>query len=345
MVEQVTITEDEAALYDRQIRLWGLDAQRRLRASRVLLIGLRGLGAEVAKNIVLSGIKSLTLLDHTNVTEEDSCSQFLVSRDDVGKNRAESSKDKTQQLNPMVEVKADPGDVSDKPDDFFTNFDVVCALCCKPTELFRINQICADNKIKFFCGDVYGYYGYMFTDLGLHDYAEEVPKTAHKHEEPSDKGDGEPASKKAKVDEHETTVVKKSVQFSRLKEALELDWKSTEASKRLRRTPNTFFVVQVILNFMEKNSRRPDITTAQQDTEELLGAKSEVLDKIGVSADKISDDFATHCFAELSPVCAVVGGVLGQEIIKAVSHKDLPHNNFFFYNGVDGEGLVDKIGS
>lgn len=29
MVEQETITEDEAALYDRQIRLWGLDAQRR----------------------------------------------------------------------------------------------------------------------------------------------------------------------------------------------------------------------------------------------------------------------------------------------------------------------------
>jgi len=29
MVEQAVITEDEAALYDRQIRLWGLDAQRR----------------------------------------------------------------------------------------------------------------------------------------------------------------------------------------------------------------------------------------------------------------------------------------------------------------------------
>lgn len=39
----------------------------RLRASRVLLIGVRGLGAEVAKNIVLAGIKSLCLLDHTQV--------------------------------------------------------------------------------------------------------------------------------------------------------------------------------------------------------------------------------------------------------------------------------------
>ena len=34
MVEQVAISEDEAALYDRQIRLWGLDAQRRLLMSK-----------------------------------------------------------------------------------------------------------------------------------------------------------------------------------------------------------------------------------------------------------------------------------------------------------------------
>lgn len=72
----------------------------------------------------------------------------------------------------MVDVRADPDDVSNKPDDFFTNFDVVCALCCKPAELYRLNKICAEKKIKFFCGDVFGYYGYMFTDLGFHEYAE-----------------------------------------------------------------------------------------------------------------------------------------------------------------------------
>ena len=40
----------------------------RLRAASVLLVGMRGLGAEVAKNIVLAGIKSLTLLDPTVVS-------------------------------------------------------------------------------------------------------------------------------------------------------------------------------------------------------------------------------------------------------------------------------------
>ena len=40
--EAPEISEAEAALYDRQIRLWGLDAQRRLRAANVFLAGLKG---------------------------------------------------------------------------------------------------------------------------------------------------------------------------------------------------------------------------------------------------------------------------------------------------------------
>lgn len=68
MVEvEVNITEDEAALYDRQIRLWGLDAQKRLRGAAVLLIGLGGVGAEIAKNVILSGVKSITFLDDSEV--------------------------------------------------------------------------------------------------------------------------------------------------------------------------------------------------------------------------------------------------------------------------------------
>ena len=40
--EAPEISKEEAELYDRQIRLWGLDAQRRLRAANVFLAGLKG---------------------------------------------------------------------------------------------------------------------------------------------------------------------------------------------------------------------------------------------------------------------------------------------------------------
>ncbi|KAJ1920212.1 E1 ubiquitin-activating protein aos1 [Mycoemilia scoparia] len=65
------ITADEVALYDRQIRLWGLDAQQKIRLSNVLLIGCKGLSLETAKNIVLSGIKQLVLIDDKPVDIKD----------------------------------------------------------------------------------------------------------------------------------------------------------------------------------------------------------------------------------------------------------------------------------
>lgn len=57
-----------------------------MRAAKILLIGLNGFGAEVAKNIILAGIKSITFLDHRSVTQIDRCSQFLLSVDQIGEN-------------------------------------------------------------------------------------------------------------------------------------------------------------------------------------------------------------------------------------------------------------------
>ncbi len=72
----------------------------------------------------------------------------------------------------MVEVKADTEDVVNKVDQFFLNFDIICATCCNTEQLIRINELCRKNKIQFYAGDVFGYYGYMFADLGEHEYAE-----------------------------------------------------------------------------------------------------------------------------------------------------------------------------
>ncbi len=58
----------------------------RLRTANILLITIKALANEVAKNLVLAGIGSLTIHDSESVTEDDLCSQFFVSEDDVGKN-------------------------------------------------------------------------------------------------------------------------------------------------------------------------------------------------------------------------------------------------------------------
>ncbi|KAK4306272.1 hypothetical protein Pmani_021894 [Petrolisthes manimaculis] len=327
------ITEDEAALYDRQIRLWGLDAQKRLRASRVLVAGLCGLGAEVTKNLVLSGVKSITMLDHRKVTQIDVCANFLAPHDSLGKNIAEASKERAQILNPMVQVTADTDNIVDKNDEYFTQFDVVCISRCQREHLVRINNICNQNKILFFAGDVFGMFGYTFTDVQEHHYVEEV-----KEHKTVKKQDG-------KTQTNETTKMVKRVEtFYPLSQALDVDWTTKKYASQLRRVSPAYFIMHIIMEFMSLHGRTPDPAHRKEDEVELLTIKNALMDKMNIPQEKVNNNFAGIVFGQMSPVCAIVGGILAQEIIKTVSQKDPPNNNFFFFSTLDGAGVVECVG-
>ncbi len=55
----------------------------RLRTSRVLIVGMAGLGAEVSKNIVLAGVQEVTLLDSTPLDSADIACRFLMQQDGI----------------------------------------------------------------------------------------------------------------------------------------------------------------------------------------------------------------------------------------------------------------------
>uniref|UniRef100_A0A8D2GFG4 SUMO-activating enzyme subunit 1 n=1 Tax=Theropithecus gelada TaxID=9565 RepID=A0A8D2GFG4_THEGE len=229
-----TVEKEE---YDQQIRLWGLEAQKPLRASRVLPVGMKGLWAEIAKNLILAGVKGLPMLDHEQVSPEDPGAedpgaQFLIRTGSVGRNRAEASLEQAQNLNPMVDVKVDTEDIEKKPESFFTHFDAVCLTCCSRDVIVKVDQICHKNSIKFFTGDVFGYHGYTFANLGEHEFVEEKTKVA----------------KVIKLDSSETTMVKKKVVFCPVKEVLEVDWSSGKAKATLKRTTSGHFLLQVTLS-------------------------------------------------------------------------------------------------
>lgn len=144
----------------------------RLRNSKILIAGVNGLGAEIAKNIILAGVKSVTFLDAKPVTELDFSSQFFVPREKRGQNRAESSLIRAQALNPMVDVNADTGILAQKDEEFFSKFDVVVILEAPQNEQIRINDICRVNNIKYYAADMWGMFGYSFVDLQNHDFVE-----------------------------------------------------------------------------------------------------------------------------------------------------------------------------
>lgn len=58
----------------------------RLRTSNILLINIKALANEIAKNLVLAGIGSLTIIDNEVVRNDDLASQFFVSEEQIGLN-------------------------------------------------------------------------------------------------------------------------------------------------------------------------------------------------------------------------------------------------------------------
>lgn len=324
----VELTDHEAELYDRQIRLWGLESQKRLRAAKVLLIGLNGFGAEIAKNIILAGVKAVTLLDHRNITDEDKCSQFFVAHSDIGKNRAEASLRRAQDLNSMVIVETDTDNVDDKPDDYFAKFDVVCATECTITQLKSINAACRKHNVKFFAGDVWGTFGYTFADLISHEYVEDVVQT--KKVELTD----DVPLQKEKF-ESITVTEKHTDTFVPFEYVLNVKKSS------LPRESEIYYMMLIMLNYREKYGKDP--LPSERYSKNFQTEAEAVIKKYDLDG-KIDRLVQGDIYAQVSPVCAIVGGVMGQEIIKTVSQKGVPHNNLFIFNPETLCGKILRLG-
>lgn len=70
----------------------------------------------------------------------------------------------------MVEVSAEAGSIDDKTDDYFKAFTIIIATNCTKTQIIRLNRVARENDIKFLASDVFGFFGYIFLDLGEHAY-------------------------------------------------------------------------------------------------------------------------------------------------------------------------------
>lgn len=348
--QSAEISEAEAEVYDRQIRLWGLEAQNRLRNSSVLLVGLSGLGAEVAKNLMLSGLKMLTIMDDQEVIADDLCSNFLVSYESKGENRAEASKQKTQVLNPMVELAVLSEGLDGKSEDFFRPFDLVIMIDQKYDIVNKVNLICRKLGIRFQSGSVYGWIGYAFSDFNKHEFLMPKPKVAD-YSTLEDDDDavsgcgGEPSTKKPKInggvsvatvtleDESEQKI-RQRVLFSSFEETFNVDWSSKGATRRTKSLiPQTYFQIKAMFEILG--------TDGNVTADNFAIKYKEVLQKAGRDDSNINtDDVSFVLNPQLSPVCAIVGSIIGQEAIKALSQNDPPLKNAFFYSALETSGIV-----
>uniref|UniRef100_A0A8B9HZU0 E1 ubiquitin-activating enzyme n=1 Tax=Astyanax mexicanus TaxID=7994 RepID=A0A8B9HZU0_ASTMX len=136
---------------------------KRMQSSNVLISGLRGLGVEIAKNVILGGVKTVTLHDQGVAEWNDLSSQFYLREEDLGKNRAEVSQTRLAELNSYVPVTAYTGELTD---DYLTDFQVVVLTSSTLDEQTRIGEFCHSKGIKLIIADTRGLFGQLFCDFG-----------------------------------------------------------------------------------------------------------------------------------------------------------------------------------
>lgn len=99
--------EDQQLLrYARHILLdeFGVEAQERILASRILVVGAGGLGSPVVAYLAASGVGSIILVDDDQVELSNLQRQIAHTTDRLGWDKVESAKLHIEQLNPEVKV-------------------------------------------------------------------------------------------------------------------------------------------------------------------------------------------------------------------------------------------------
>ncbi|KAK1518191.1 ubiquitin-activating enzyme E1 [Colletotrichum paranaense] len=159
-------TEIDESLYSRQLYVLGHEAMKRMGASNILIVGLKGLGVEIAKNIALAGVKSLTLYDPGLVALADLSSQFFLHPEDVGKPRDEVTAPRVAELNAYTPVKVHQSSSLGENLSQFDKYQVV-VLTSLPLKLQAlIGDYCHSKGIYVVAADTFGLFGSIFCDFG-----------------------------------------------------------------------------------------------------------------------------------------------------------------------------------
>lgn len=128
-------------------------------------MGVRGLGIEVAKNLVLAGPGKVVLCDNEVVKASDLGSNFFFHEGHIGKcSRAEAVLEELSNLNPSVDVSISK---SYDIEDLSKNYDVVVVTDnYNQAYLTKLNEACRKNKVGFIYSGNLGLYGFAFVDYG-----------------------------------------------------------------------------------------------------------------------------------------------------------------------------------
>ncbi|MGN6417085.1 MAG: molybdopterin-synthase adenylyltransferase MoeB [Pseudobacter sp.] len=102
----VTFSKDELARYNRHIIIpeFGLEAQQKLKAAKVLIVGSGGLGSPALLYLAAAGVGTIGIVDFDVVDDSNLQRQVLFGVEAIGKPKVEEAKKRLEALNPHIKI-------------------------------------------------------------------------------------------------------------------------------------------------------------------------------------------------------------------------------------------------
>lgn len=151
----IALSDEEMLRYNRQIVLRGFDfeGQEKLKASRVLVVGLGGLGCAAAPYLASAGVGHLTLLDFDTVSLSNLQRQILHSDATVGQPKVASARQQVAAINPHCQLEAINAQLDDDSlSALIARHDAVLDCTDNVTTREQINRGCFQHKVPLITG-------------------------------------------------------------------------------------------------------------------------------------------------------------------------------------------------
>lgn len=154
--------------YSRQIMLEeiGYQGQLKLRAAKVCVVGVGGLGNPITTRLVAMGIGKLRIIDRDVIELSNLHRQTMFDESDVGQIKVEVAAKKLKKTNPDVEIESLPISINDYTAlDAIEGCDVVIDALDSVNARYALNKACVEKNIPFVTGAAVGVSGQAFTIL------------------------------------------------------------------------------------------------------------------------------------------------------------------------------------
>jgi sulfur-carrier protein adenylyltransferase/sulfurtransferase len=102
----MNLSPEELKRYNRHLIIpnFGIDAQEKLKAAKVLVVGSGGLGSPVLLYLAAAGIGTIGIVDFDVVDDSNLQRQVLFGVDDIGQPKVEAAKRRLEALNPHINI-------------------------------------------------------------------------------------------------------------------------------------------------------------------------------------------------------------------------------------------------